>query len=102
MGAFLDWLERQDASCCPDPEPCDYCGDGKHTGLPGNACENCMNTGLKYPERQDDAAITEHGYDSRCTPIDTLMAGPVQMHLDFAEDMENGPNRDWSREYENV
>lgn len=23
-------------------EPCSYCG---HTGLPGNACENCMNTG---------------------------------------------------------
>ena len=31
-------------------EPCPYCGDGKHTGLPGNACENCMNTGLKYPD----------------------------------------------------
>jgi hypothetical protein len=26
-------------------EPCPYC-DGKFTGLPGNACENCMNTGL--------------------------------------------------------
>lgn len=23
---------------------CPYC-DGKYTGLPGNACENCMNTG---------------------------------------------------------
>lgn len=31
-------------------EPCEYCGDGKLTGLPGNACENCNNTGLKYPE----------------------------------------------------
>lgn len=30
--------------------PCPYCSDGKRTGLPGNACENCMNTGLKYPE----------------------------------------------------
>lgn len=28
-------------------EPCEYCGPGKSTGLPGNACENCMNTGLK-------------------------------------------------------
>jgi hypothetical protein len=28
---------------------CEYCGDGKHTGLPGNACENCINTGYKYP-----------------------------------------------------
>lgn len=27
--------------------PCPYCGDGKYTGLPGNACENCMNTGLR-------------------------------------------------------
>lgn len=34
---------------CVD-EPCEYCGDGKRTGLPGNACENCMNTGLKYPK----------------------------------------------------
>jgi len=34
---------------CPD-EPCEYCGDGKFTGLPSNACENCMNTGLKYPK----------------------------------------------------
>jgi hypothetical protein len=33
------------------PELCPYCSDGKRTGLPGNACENCMNTGLKYPER---------------------------------------------------
>lgn len=31
-------------------EPCPYCSDGKRTGLPSNACENCMNTGLKYPE----------------------------------------------------
>lgn len=33
-------------------EPCTYCGDGKYTGLPGNACENCMNTGylLRSPE----------------------------------------------------
>lgn len=30
-------------------QPCEFCGDGKRTGLPGNACENCMNTGLKYP-----------------------------------------------------
>lgn len=30
--------------------PCDYCGDGKRTGLPGNSCENCMDTGLLHPE----------------------------------------------------
>lgn len=24
---------------------CPYCSDGKYTGLPGGACENCMNTG---------------------------------------------------------
>lgn len=34
-------------------EPCEYCGPGKLTGLPGNACENCMNTGLKYPTPED-------------------------------------------------
>lgn len=32
------------------PALCEYCGPGILTGLPGNACENCMNTGLKYPE----------------------------------------------------
>lgn len=32
-----------------EPEPCEYCGPRKHTGLPGGACESCMNTGLKYP-----------------------------------------------------
>ena len=30
-------------------EACEYCGPGKHSGLPGGACENCMNTGLKSP-----------------------------------------------------
>lgn len=30
-------------------ERCDYCGPGVSTGLPGNACENCMNTGVKNP-----------------------------------------------------
>lgn len=29
--------------------PCPYCSGGKSTGLPGNACENCMNTGLANP-----------------------------------------------------
>lgn len=29
---------------------CEYCDAGKRTGLASNACENCMNTGLKYPE----------------------------------------------------
>lgn len=33
------------------PESCPYCLPGTYTGLPGNACENCMNTRLKYPER---------------------------------------------------
>lgn len=31
-------------------EPCPYCA-GNFTGLPGNACENCMNTGLAHPEQ---------------------------------------------------
>lgn len=30
-------------------EPCPYCCNGQRTGLPGNACENCMNTGLADP-----------------------------------------------------
>lgn len=36
---------------------------------------------------QLDDIIAGHGYDPRSTPIDTLMAGPVQMHLDVAEAM---------------
>jgi hypothetical protein len=30
-------------------EPCPYC-TGVQTSLPGNACENCINTGLAHPE----------------------------------------------------
>lgn len=26
---------------------CRYCGPGRYTGLPGNACENCMGTGTE-------------------------------------------------------
>ena len=37
-----------------EPEKCEYCGDGKLTGLPGDACENCMNTGLRWPLGSDD------------------------------------------------
>jgi hypothetical protein len=32
---------------------CEYCGDGKHTGLPNNACENCMNSGYAHPDRAE-------------------------------------------------
>jgi hypothetical protein len=39
-----------------------------------------------YPY-SDTRAIEAHGYDPRTTPVDTLMAGPVQMHFDFADDM---------------
>jgi hypothetical protein len=35
--------------------PCEYCGTGRHTGLPGNACENCMNTGYKHPKEALEA-----------------------------------------------
>jgi hypothetical protein len=31
-------------------EPCQYCGPGVRTGLPGNACENCMNTGVQITD----------------------------------------------------
>lgn len=37
----------------PWRDPCEYCDSGKLTGLPGNACENCMNTGLKNPTAED-------------------------------------------------
>jgi hypothetical protein len=33
---------------------CRYCGPGIRTGLPGNACENCMNTGT---EDADEAVL---------------------------------------------
>lgn len=32
---------------------CGYCGEGRYTGLPSNACENCMNTGYAYPNRAE-------------------------------------------------
>lgn len=43
-----------------DSIACTYCGDGKHTGLPGNSCENCMNTGLAYqPVAACSALVTD-------------------------------------------
>lgn len=33
-------------------------------------------------------AMEAYGYNPETTPVDTLMAGPVQMHLDVAEAME--------------
>lgn len=44
---------RRDASDLIKAIPtmvCQYCGGGKRTGLPGNSCENCMDTGLNHPE----------------------------------------------------
>ncbi len=77
MGAFQRWLGEQQGnpSCCPDPEDyadptCDY-AHGSNDDLPPDA-------------------ITAHGYDSRRTPVDTLMAGPVSMGLQHAHDMEFG------------
>jgi hypothetical protein len=32
--------------------------------------------------------LESYGYDINTTPLDTLMAGPDQMHRDVAEDME--------------
>lgn len=37
--------------------------------------------------RTPDSVIASHGYDPRSTPIDTLMAAPVHMHLEVAEAM---------------
>lgn len=39
---------------------CPYCKDGIRTGLPGNACENCMNTG----EIPDIFSVTKEQRDS--------------------------------------
>lgn len=42
--------------------PCEYCHK-KFTGLPGNACENCMNSGLRYPEIEHMGAATVEADD---------------------------------------
>lgn len=39
-------------------DPCDYCRHGSYSGLPGGACENCMNTGLKCPQLDIDPPCT--------------------------------------------
>lgn len=33
--------------------------------------------------------LTRHGYNPDTTPLDSLMAGPVGMHLDYADAMED-------------
>lgn len=52
--AAIGVLERCDKAPMPATaadEACEYCGPGRHTGLPGNACENCMNTGSRIPDK---------------------------------------------------
>lgn len=51
--AWCSYRAELEAETLMDLSPCEYCGDGKRTGLPGNACENCMNRGLKNPERAE-------------------------------------------------
>lgn len=46
------WHTEQEGHRVERPA-CEYCGPGIRTGLPGNACENCMNTGLKNPTAED-------------------------------------------------
>jgi hypothetical protein len=41
---LAEWIDSRAA--------CEYCGPGVYTGLPGNACENCMNTGDRDPEKR--------------------------------------------------
>lgn len=38
-----------------------------------------------FPDETQHCAISAHGYDPDTTPVDTLMAGPLSMHLDYAE-----------------
>lgn len=59
-------------------EACEYCGPGIHTGLPGNACENCMNTGLKYPECQTCNGTGKEGRHSICRDCDEPLARQTQ------------------------
>lgn len=32
----------------PPAKPCPYCTGSARTGLPDNACENCMNTRVEH------------------------------------------------------
>lgn len=36
--------------------PCEYCKPGMISGMSAYACENCMNTGLKYPRIPQEIA----------------------------------------------
>jgi len=44
--------------------------------------------------RTVDEVIAAHGYDPRSTPVDTLMGGPVSMHLAVADAMANDEDPD--------
>lgn len=60
-----DWLAEDDESCCPDPDP----------------------RQIELPFEDDPDAfdvVAAYGYEPRMTPVDTLMAGPVGMHLEVA------------------
>lgn len=50
------WKERAAPAPQAEGEQCKYCGPGVITGLPGNACENCMGTGLENPPEDTEAS----------------------------------------------
>lgn len=49
-------LAEREACAQVAGKPCEYCGNGVRTGLPNNACENCMNSGLHWHEGREIAA----------------------------------------------
>lgn len=47
---------------------CPYCSDGARTGLPLNACENCMNTG-EIEMSEIEAMVSDNGEGDKVTLV---------------------------------
>ena len=64
--------EGREVAAVGPGEPCKYCGPGVRTGLPGNACENCMGTGLALPPEVEELEVSAWAWVQSRYPEDAI------------------------------
>lgn len=96
-GPGFDWLSEPYNVYPPgltsaDMEPC-ICQQGGYTGLPGNACENCMNTGVVPKQQTENKEMNTQ----ELITVMQLQNGAALVRVRF---IEGGNGRDYT--YKNV
>jgi len=82
-----DEIERCLGPLCETKlRPCRYCSDGKRTGLPENACSECMNSGVEHENALpvNPAHPAAHGVALVLSYVEQLQAlpGPSRMWVE--------------------